>query len=171
MEKTLKDILAPNLRILFVGFNPGLRSAEIGHYFAHRNNKFWDLLYQARITPRRLEPEEDYLMPSLGYGMTDIVKRASKGAADLKKEEFALGKIRLRKVIEEYKPKIVCYLGIGIYKEFAGLKQVQLGLQKNRVVEEVMDFVAPSPSGLNMLPLKEKLVYFLQLKKLLDDLE
>lgn len=168
MEKTLEDLLAENLEILFVGFNPGLYSAEIGHYFAHRNNKFWDLVYQAGLTHRRFDPREDRLMLSLGYGFTDIVKRPSKGIADLKKREYSCGRIRLRKIIEEYKPKIICYLGIGVYKEFSGLKEVKLGLQEVSQVEGVKDFVAPSPSGLNMIPFQEKLQYFCQLKDLLS---
>lgn len=156
------------MKILFVGFNPGLRSAEVGHYFAHRNNKFWDLLYKAGLTPRKLNPEEDHLMPSLGYGMTDIVKRPSKGIKDLKKQEFKEGRIRLRKIIKTHRPVIVCYLGIGVYKEFSQLKEVKLGLQNCSQIEGILDFIAPSPSGLNMMPLEEKLKYFTQLRNLLN---
>lgn len=168
MEKTLKDILAEDLKILFIGFNPGLYSAEIGHYFAHKNNKFWDLLYQSALTPKRLDPREDWSMLSLGYGLTDIVKRPSKGISELKKREYACGKKRLRRIIEKYKPKIACYLGIGVYKEFSGKKEIKLGLQDSNQVEGILDFVAPSPSGLNMIPFQEKLYYFKQLRSLLS---
>lgn len=154
--------------ILFIGFNPGLYSAQVGHYFAHKNNKFWSLLYQSGLIPRKLEPTEDKVMLTYHYGLTDIVKRPTQGIKDLKKEEYLQGRARLKGIIKDYKPSIACFLGIGIYKEFSQLKQIKLGLQQISVVEGTTDFVAPSPSGLNMMPFQEKLKYFCQLKAIND---
>ena len=107
----LPDYLAPGLDIIFVGINPGVQSARAGHYYANPRNPFWRLLYQAGLTPRELRPEEDHLLPTLGYGLTDIVKRPSRGVADLRPPEFRRGRQVLEEKLRARQPLIVCFNG------------------------------------------------------------
>jgi endonuclease III len=104
-------------------------------------------------------------MIKYGYGLTDIVKRPSKSAAEITKEEFKEGKEHLKETLAHYKPQVAAYLGIGIYKILSGRKDTKLGLQQESVVPGIIDFVLPSPSGLNRMPLKDKLSYFQQLNE------
>jgi TDG/mug DNA glycosylase family protein len=146
--KPIPDHLKENLKILFVGFNPSIRSSESGHHFANPNNRFWKILYEAGLTSRKHDPSEDYTLVSLGYGLTNIVARPTKTANEITKEEYQLGKAELRKKIEKYKPKFVCFVGKGVYQEYSGKKDVPWGLQESSVVNGTIDFVAPSSSGL-----------------------
>src|SRR5919197_171696 len=99
----LPDYLEADLKLLFVGINPGLISAAAGHYYANPRNSFWRLLYEAGLTPVLLRPEEDYRMPEFGFGLTDIVKRPSRGVGDLKTTEFLVGRERLLAIVQRYK--------------------------------------------------------------------
>lgn len=165
--KTLPDILAKDLDIIFIGYNPGLRSAEVGHYFAGISNRFWYLLFHSGLVNEKLTYEDDKDLLKYRYGLTDIVKRPSKSAAEISKEEFTGGKERLYQLLNEYKPRVAAYLGIGIYQVFAKKKAVKLGLQAETVIPGVIDFVLPSPSGLNRMALKDKLYYFKLLREFL----
>lgn len=147
--RRLPDRVAPGLRLLFVGINPGLVSAAAGHYYANPRNTFWRLLYEAGLTPVRLRPEQDARLPAFGYGLTDIVKRPSQGAADLKAAEFATGRPRLARLVRRLKPRAVCfnsktafegYFGKGTCRRF-GPQQVRL--------QGVPVFVLPSTSPAN----------------------
>jgi len=160
------DIIAPNLRILFIGFNPGVRSAETGHHFAGHSNRFWKLLHAAGLTPRQLRPEEDITMLQYGFGITNIVARPSRTAAEISKKEYLAGREILRRKLALYKPAVACYAGLGVYREFAGVKNLRCGLQPQNVVAEVHDFVVPSPSGLNRTTFAEQLIYYHELHKL-----
>lgn len=162
----LPKYLKPNLCVLFVGFNPGERSAQIGHYYGHPSNRFWHLLYQSGLTPRLLEPEEDDTMPSLGYGLTDIVARPSKSASDLAGWEFRSGRLTLLKELSEYTPRIACYTGKGVYAALTGRREVEYGLQGNQAVASVLDFVAVSPSGRSRETWEAKLDSYKQLREL-----
>lgn len=164
--REVSDVIAPNLKILFIGFNPGVRSAETGHHFAGHSNRFWKLLFAAGLTPRQLSPEEDMTLPQYGFGITNIVARPSRTAAEITREEYLAGREILRRKLSFYKPAIACYAGIGVYREFAVVKNLRCGLQPQSVVAEVRDFVVPSPSGLNRTTFAEQLVFYQDLHKL-----
>jgi len=164
--KEVRDILVPGLTILFIGFNPGARSAETGHHFAGYSNKFWKLLHTAGLTPRQLKAEEDETLPEFGCGITNIVARPSRTAAEISKGEFREGRAVLTAKLTRYKPLIACYAGIGVYKEFAAKRDVTCGRQPDSVVAGVIDFVVPSPSGLNRLLFTEQLAYYQTLYEL-----
>ncbi len=124
--KEVRDILVPGLTIVFIGFNPGARSAETGHHFAGYSNKFWKLLHAASLTPRQLKAEEDGRLPEFGCGITNIVARPSRTAAEITKTEFREGRTVLREKLTRFKPLIACYAGIGVYREFAAKKRRDL---------------------------------------------
>lgn len=163
------DIIKPSLNILFVGFNPGLRSAETGHHFAGYSNRFWRLLAESGLTPRQLKPEEGNDLLDYGYGITNIVARPSKAAAEISKQEYAEGSKILKEKLTRYQPKIACYAGIGVYREFSAKKAVVCGLQSDSLVIGVSDFVVPSPSGLNRISFADQLYWYGRLKKLVDE--
>lgn len=166
----LPDILIKNMKILFVGFNPGLRSGEIGHHYAGHSNRFWRLLADAQLTPRRYRPEEDSELARLGYGLTNIVARVTKTAAEISPEEYEAGRHRLKALINLYKPRIAAFNGIGVYSQYAKRRNVVAGVQENPVIPGVIDFVLPSPSGLVRMPYSEMLDLYKKLKALSDSL-
>lgn len=168
----LPDILSQNMKILFVGFNPGLRSGAIGHHYAGHSNRFWRLLADAQLTPGRLRPEEDANLLKLGFGLTNIVARVTQTAAEITPEEYETGRRRLKDLISIYRPKIVAFNGIGVYGQYADRRKhkVVAGIQENPVVPGVIDFVLPSPSGLVRLPYSEMLGLYEKLKALSDSL-
>lgn len=153
--KPIPDHITENLAILFVGFNPSIRSSETGHHFANPNNRFWKILHESGLTPKRLHTSEDNTLVDLGYGLTNIVARPTKTALEITKEEYISGKAELRKKIEKYKPKYVCFVGKGVYQEYSGKKDVPWGVQDVSVVYGTIDFVAPSSSGLVRMRLDE----------------
>jgi TDG/mug DNA glycosylase family protein len=167
--REIPDILATNLKILFIGYNPGIRSAEIGHHFAGYSNRFWKLLFASGLTPEQIKPEDDQTMLRYGYGITNIVARPSRTAAEISKEEFRAGREILREKIIVLKPRIACYAGIGVYREFSGAKNPVCGQQDKGVVEGVTDFVVPSPSGLNRVAFAEQLNFYKKLHKLVKE--
>lgn len=159
----IPDHLKKGLKIIFVGFNPSIRSGETGHHFANPNNRFWTILHRAGLTPYKLSPEEDIKMPELGYGMTNIVERPTKEAADITKEEYEEGREKLKQKIETYKPEIVCFVGKGVYQQYSKKRKVEWGLQSESVVPGVLEFVAPSSSGLVRMKLDEIVSIYSQL--------
>lgn len=166
----IKDYIKENLAILFVGFNPSLRSGETGHHFANPRNRFWNILYRAKLTPIQLKPEEDSTLLTFDYGLTNIVERPTKGAADITKEEYELGKKQLKEKIEKHKPKIVCFVGKGVYEQYSNKRNVPWGLQKELVVEGTSDFVAPSSSGLVRMKMDEIVEIYEKLNELRSSL-
>lgn len=164
------DIVAPELRILFVGFNPGIRSAQTGHHFAGYSNRFWRLLFESGLTPRLYSPEEDTQLLKLGYGITNIVSRPTRSAAEIKKDEYRTGARRLKHLIADLGPRIACYQGIQVYKEFSGRTTIKCGQQPAPVVERTIDFVVPSPSGLNRTSSEDLLEWHRQLRYLKNSL-
>lgn len=151
----IPDYLRKNLKIVFVGFNPSIRSGETGHHFANPNNRFWKILFNAGLTPRLYKPEEDYKLLDIGFGMTNIVARPTKAADEITKEEYQTGREILKQKITDYKPKIVCYVGKGVYQEYGKKKDVSWGEQPESVIQGTIDFVAPSSSGLVRMKLEE----------------
>ncbi|KAB7706171.1 G/U mismatch-specific DNA glycosylase [Bacillus aerolatus] len=163
----IKDHLKENLDILFVGFNPSLRSGETGHHFANPNNRFWTILYRAGLTDTKFRPIEDDKLLDLGFGLTNIVARPTRNAQEITKEEYNEGREELKKKISFYKPKIVCFVGKGVYQQYSGRKDVSWGLQVESVVPGVKDFVAPSSSGLVRMKLDEIVGIYHELPELI----
>ena len=158
------DIIGPNLKILFIGFNPGSRSAETGHHFAGYSNKFWKLLAAAALTTHQFKPEEDRQLLALGLGITNIVARPTRTAAEITKAEYQEGRMVLQDKLRLYKPQVACFAGVGVYREFTRQARVACGWQTSNVVTGVADFVVPSPSGLTRIVFAEQLAYYQELK-------
>ncbi len=167
----LPDYLAPGLDIVFVGINPGERSARIGHYYGHPRNPFWRLLHEAGLTPRRLRPEEDCLLPIFGLGITDIVKRPSRGVADLAGAEFRRGRAALEAKLLAARPRIVCFNGVTPFVHYFGPCAFgRFGCQRMTIGASRV-FVMPSTSPANAgVPLAAKRRAFVGLRRWRDAL-
>ena len=167
----LPDYLAPGLDIIFVGINPGVQSARAGHYYANPRNPFWRLLHRAGLTPRELRPDEDYLLPSFGYGLTDIVKRPSPGVADLRPAEFRRGRQILEEKLHARQPLIVCFNGkTGFVNFFDAERFNHFGVQAATIGASRV-FVVPSTSPANAgIPPFTRLRYFRTLRRWREDL-
>ena len=161
---SLPDLIAPGLRLLFVGFNPSIRAAETGHPYSGRNNRFWELLAAADLTPRRMAPDESRSLLELGIGVTDLVKRPTRSADEVSNAEYRAGAARLQQLLREYAPRVVCYNGKGVYLRAAAVSQAAGGRQADSLVPGTTDFVAPSPSGLARLPFAQKLHWYRELR-------
>jgi TDG/mug DNA glycosylase family protein len=175
----LRDRLAPGVRVLFVGINPGVRSALTGHHFAGFSNRFWKLLYDSRLVPEPVTYKDDDRLPSWGYGITNIVPRATPGINDLRREEYEPGARVLARKIRRYKPRVVALVGVTVWRAIleamgepgARTRAVKLGLQPRSDEErgargpqrgtragvlfgraipaDTKIFVLPNPSGRN----------------------
>lgn len=156
------------MKLVIVGCNPGDRSVRVGHYYAGRGNEFWPLLYKSGVLPELLEHRDDKRMIEFGIGLTDLVKRPTRGVEELKREEIAEGRILLSQKLEQFAPQVIAFNGKGTYENFAQ-RACKLGLQKGRLYGALV-FVLPSTSGLNATGRTPKLRYFRQLAKLLAKL-
>jgi TDG/mug DNA glycosylase family protein len=141
-------VIAPGLRVLFCGINPGLYSGATGHHFARPGNRFWPALHRAGFTKRQLHPSEQEALLRAGYGVVNLVNRTTATAAELAPEEFVAGRERLAAKIRRNKPKVVAFLGVGAYCHAFGLRGAKIGLQPERF-EGAKVWVLPNPSGLN----------------------
>lgn len=146
--QTVPNLIAPGLKALFVGINPGLYSGVTGYHFARPGNRFWPALHLAGITPRQLQPWEEEELLARGYGITAMVRRATATAQELKPEEYRQGALNLEETVRTYAPKLVCILGIGAYRTGFARPKAQLGLQ-DETLAGVPIWVMPNPSGLN----------------------
>lgn len=166
----LPDYLAPGLKAVFIGFNPGEMSARSGHYYAYPGNRFWWLLWQSGLTDRLISPAEDATLPDrYGYGLTDLVDRPSKSSSDLGSNELRDGRETLLEKLRACRPRVACYNGLGVYRALTGKKQVEYGLQADQAVPGVLDFVAASPSGRSREKLARKLELYRDLHQILVD--
>jgi TDG/mug DNA glycosylase family protein len=146
--KTVPAVIAPNLRVLFCGINPGLYTAAVGHHFARPGNRFWPALYASGFTSRLLSPFEEHELLAHGYGITNVVERATATAAELSPAEYVEGGRRLEAEVRRYRPAFLAVLGVGAYRTAFGRPKAALGLQPERVGETSV-WVLPNPSGLN----------------------
>lgn len=150
-RQRLTDHIEPGVQILFVGINPGLRSAAIGHHFAGYSNRFWKLLFESKLTPEPLTHQDDWRLPDWGLGLTNIIQRPSTGIKVLKPREYMAGKKRLIATVKRYRPHAVALLGVTIYRtvfpEYR-IGRVSLGLQAETLAGCPV-FVLPNPSGRN----------------------
>ena len=146
--KTVPDVIAPGLRVLFCGINPGLYSAAVGHNFARPGNRFWPTLNNAGFTPRLFSPFEERELLGLGYGITNVVDRATASAGELSAEELIAGAARLKAKVKDLKPACLAVLGISAYRTAFTQRHAEPGKQAE-LLNESMIWVLPNPSGLN----------------------
>lgn len=164
-NKTVRDVIAPGLRVLFCGINPGLYSGATGHHFARPGNRFWPALHQAGFTPPLLHPSEERELLTLGYGITNLVPRATATAEELTSLELVAGRRRLEAKVRRYEPQVVALLGIGAYRIAFAQKAVTLGQQPERLANAAI-WVLPNPSGLNAhYQLADSVEYFRALQQ------
>jgi TDG/mug DNA glycosylase family protein len=147
-DKTVPDVIAPGLSVLFCGINPGLYSAYTGHHFARPGNRFWPTLFASGFTPRLFEPWEERQLLPLGYGITNVVRRASATADLLTSDEIIHGGQRLRAKVRRYRPQYLAVLGVGAYRVAFSSPKAKLGPQPN-LIGQTRVWVLPNPSGLN----------------------
>ena len=144
----LGPIVGPGLRVLFVGINPSLRSAEVGHHFARPGNRFWPALHAAGFTPRLLRPDEDGDLPAYGIGVTNIAFRPTRAAAEITAEELREGARALERTVREQRPRLVAVVGLTAYRTAFDRRQATMGLQPDEIGGRPV-WVLPNPSGLN----------------------
>jgi TDG/mug DNA glycosylase family protein len=146
--KGIRDVIAPDLKVLFVGINPGLYSAATGHHFARPGNRFWPALHLAGFTQRKLEPAEQAELLKGGYGITNLVNRGTATADELAPAEFVKGRRRLAGKVRRYRPRVVAFLGVGAYCHAFACNQAKVG-QQPETFEGAEVWLLPNPSGLN----------------------
>jgi TDG/mug DNA glycosylase family protein len=171
MPPRIKDIVAPELRALFVGINPGLRSAALGHNFAGPGNPFWRLLYAARLIDRPLGFAEERALVDYGLGITNLCARPSRSAAELSRAERAAGARALERRVVRLRPRAVVFVGLTIYQQLFGRQATRGAGAKPQRFGGAPVFVVPNPSGLNAsFPgFQQKLVWFEALRVWLDE--
>ncbi len=141
-------MIAPKLRVLFCGINPGLVSAETGHHFARPGNRFWPALHLAGFTPRQFRPDEQGELLGLGLGITNVVDRPSAKADELSKAEFLAGGEKLVTKVLEYQPEWLAVVGVTAYRDAFGERKAVMGRQE-RTIGRTQIWILPNPSGLN----------------------
>ena len=145
---TVPDLIAPGLRVLFCGINPGLYSAATRHHFARPGNRFWPVLHSAGFTPRVLKPWEERELLEWGFGITNLVARATATAAELSREECVAGARRLERKVRRCRPEWVAVVGIGAYRTAFKRPKAVVGPQPERLGPARL-WLLPQPSGLN----------------------
>lgn len=144
----MPDVIAPDLAVLFVGINPGLYTAAIGHHFGRPGNRFWPALHAGGFTPRLFSPDEERSLLPLGYGITNVVARATATADELTPAELIEGGRRLGAKARRYRPHVLAFLGIGSYRVAFGRPRATLGPQPETIAASRV-WILPNPSGLN----------------------
>jgi len=147
-RRKLPDVIAPGLRVLFCGINPGLYSAAIGHHFGRPGNRFWKALYASGFTPRLYSPNEDATLLDLGIGITNLCPRTTASADELTAVELERGGRELAAKALRYRPRVVAILGIGAYRVGFGRVDASIGRQEEKIAGS-LTWVLPNPSGLN----------------------
>ena len=147
-NKTVPDLVAKNLIVLFVGINPGLYTAAIGRHFGRPGNRFWPALHAGGFTPRLFSPFESFLLLDLEFGITNLIARATARADELSDDELRAGGQRLEAKVKRWRPTVVAFVGIGPYRIVSGIKDAGVGLQKSPFGGSHA-WVLPNPSGLN----------------------
>lgn len=166
----LRDRVRLPVRVLFVGINPGMRSVAIGHHFAGPSNRFWKLLFESRLVPEPIGTEEDHRLPEWGFGITNLVPRATPGIDTLRPAEYVAGALALRRKVRRWKPAVVAFVGVTLFRTVFAVKSgvpIPLGLQRESVtLEGARVFVLPNPSGRNAnFSYQEMLAAFTRLRR------
>jgi TDG/mug DNA glycosylase family protein len=147
-DKLVPDLIAPGLRVLFAGINPGLYTAAVGHHFARPGNRFWPALYAGGFTPRIISPFEEHELLAMGLGISNVVNRASATADQLTTAELIAGAKDLEKKVKRYKPVFLAILGVGAYRTGFAEPKATVGRQI-RAIGSTQIWILPNPSGLN----------------------
>jgi TDG/mug DNA glycosylase family protein len=148
VRKTVPDLIAPDLKVLFAGINPGLYTAAIGHHFGRPGNRFWPTLHAAGFTPRVFSPFEERELLPLGYGITNVAPRTTAAAAELSVDEIRAGGRALIAKVKRYRPKALAVLGVGTYRVAFDRPKAKVGPQ-DQTIGSTRIWVLPNPSGLN----------------------
>lgn len=146
--KTIRDVIAPNLKVLFAGINPGLYTAAVGHHFARPGNRFWNALHDGGFSERLLSPFEERELLKGGYGITNVASRATATADRLTKEEILEGGQKLVAKVRRYEPRVLAILGLGAYRVAFNQPKAVIGLQQQTIAGTQL-WILPNPSGLN----------------------
>ena len=164
MASAVPDVLAPNLRVVFCGINPGFVSAAAGAHFANPRNDFWRLLHEAGFTPRQLAPEEQFEVLAFGIGLTNAASRTTRGSGDLRRGDFLGSADRLSSLAQELRPRWLAFVGKEAYRGTFG-ERPELGEQARRL-EDTRLAVLPSTSPANAaVPYAERLGWFRELQR------
>jgi double-stranded uracil-DNA glycosylase len=156
------------MRVLFVGINPGIRSATLGHHFAGYSNRFWKLLYESRLVPEPIGTEADHRLPEWGFGITNLIARATPGIDTLRPDEYVAGERILRRKVRRWQPAIVAFVGVTLYRAVSRRSgAIAVGRQREPF-EGAIAFVLPNPSGRNAnFPYAEMLASYRALARFL----
>lgn len=147
-DKTIKDVIASDLSVLFCGINPGLYSGATGHHFARPGNRFWPALHRSGFTERQLSPFDERELLELGIGITNVVTRTTPVASELSIDELRAGGRRLVAKVKRYRPAYLAVLGVTAYRTAFDEKDASVGPQ-GRAISDTHIWVLPNPSGLN----------------------
>lgn len=171
----LTDRIEPGVRVLLVGINPGVRSAQTGHHFAGPSNRFWKLLYESGLVSEAITSVDDVRLPEWGFGVTNVVARPSPGIDDLRPAEYLEGWRTLEKKIDQFRPPIVAFVGVTLYralwKVLGGVRvpAIKPGFQ-HATVHGARVFVLPNPSGRNAnFTYREMLAAFRALRRAITE--
>ncbi|MEK8088460.1 G/U mismatch-specific DNA glycosylase [Thermithiobacillus plumbiphilus] len=145
---SIPDLIAPDLDVLFCGINPGLHSAALGHHFARPGNRFWRALHESGFSPRQLTPAEKSRLLEYGLGITVLVQRPTRRAAELQIEELRRGLGELERRVSHWRPRYLAFLGVGAFRLVFACPGAQPGLQDFRLQQSRV-WLLPEPSGLN----------------------
>lgn len=159
----LRDRLRPGVGVIFVGINPGVRSAETGHHFAGFSNRFWKLLTESRLVPEPITYVDDDRLTEWGLGITNLIARPTPGINDLRPQEYADGWTILERKIRRYRPAVVALVGVTVYRAILPLLGDPMPIRRRsasaspdsvlglrpEVVHGARLFVLPNPSGRN----------------------
>ncbi len=164
----LRDRIRPGVRVLLVGINPGVRSSLPGHHFAGYSNRFWRLLFEAGLVPDPITAADDRRLPEWGFGVTNIVPRATPGIDTIAREEYAAGARILARKVRRWRPGVIVFVGVTAFRAACGVAgPIRVGLQRAQF-EDVRVFVLPNPSGRNAnYAYDEMLAAFRQLRRFL----
>ncbi|HVV50384.1 MAG TPA: mismatch-specific DNA-glycosylase [Polyangia bacterium] len=168
--RPLRDVIVDRPRLLLVGINPGLKSGAVGHHFAGNGNPFWRLLHAARLTPTLLHYSEDQRLAELGIGLTNLCPRTTRTAAELTRAEIARGHAALARKIAAWRPAVVAFVGVSLYRTYFGAASGPGVGPKRETIAGARVFVVPNPSGLNAsFPgFDDKLRWFKRLRTFVD---
>ena len=162
--RTLPDHLRKGMKLVIVGCNPTESAVRVGHYYAGRENQFWPMLYESGVVPEPFDYHDDKRVIEFGIGLTDLVKRPTKTIAELKREDFAEGRIVLSQKLEEFAPHVVAFNGKIVYEQFAQRK-CKFGIQKQSLYGARV-YVLPETAGPQRAGKAEKLGHFRKLAQL-----
>jgi double-stranded uracil-DNA glycosylase len=167
--RTLPDHLRKGMKLVIVGCNPTDSSVRVGHYYAGRDNPFWPMLFESGVVPEPFDYHDDKRVIEFGIGLTDLVKRPSKSADELSREDFAEGRIVLSQKLEEFAPRVVAFNGKHTYEQFAQRK-CTFGLQKEHLYGARV-YVLPATPGPQGATTSEKIRHFRKLAQLIKRIE